>query len=349
MYSKQDNYDLFRQSVTKVFYEDKGSIISDGGLNSASLKGAEIKDKNKLIFKNETGILKYFKIPVKIEKGKSYLVSFEIKENIPKDSNSLLNNKIFIDFFAKGYDSAEQEFFLNPEDISADFKTIRKVILSGEAPADKEIYFRVFTHSDGEIEIQNLKLNEVSVYEYNNYQAVYDKGILILKNNDYLPRFYFTQKIRNISDIGEAYKILWETEAIWEKDRFDPKAETLVEKIDFHTLEFDAGNSQVEIQEYTNNRAKLNITTESDAFLVFSDTYYPGWKAYINGQQVKIYKANGIVKGIFIPQGKHIVEFTFLPNNFWIYFSVSITTFVSIIISMVIIRYKRRKNKDLKN
>ena len=278
MYFKPDNYDLFKQNITKVFYEDKESIISDFSLNTATLKDTVIKDKNSLVFKNETGVLRYFKIPAKIEKNKSYLVSFEIKENVPKNSRSILNNKIFVDFFAEGYDSAKQEFSLNPEDISADFKTIRKVILSGEAPADKEIYFRVFTHSDGEIEIRNLKLNEVSVYEYNNYQAVYSESILILKNNDYLPRFYFTQKIRNISDIGEAYKILWETEAIWEEDRFDPKVETLVEKMDFNTLEFDIGSSKVEIQEYKNNRAKLNITAESDAFLVFSDTYYPGGK-----------------------------------------------------------------------
>ena len=168
IYFKPDNYDVFKQNITKVFYKDNGSIINSVKFNSAILKSALIKDEDTIVLKSDSGNLKYFKIPAKIEENNSYLVSFEIKENIPKDSKSLLNNKIFVDFFAEGYDSAEQEFLLNPEDISADFKTIRKVILSGEAPADKEIYFRVFTHSDREIEIQNLKLNEVSVYEYNN-------------------------------------------------------------------------------------------------------------------------------------------------------------------------------------
>jgi len=347
MYFKPENYDEFLKNITKVFYKDNKSIVDDNSLNNAILQGIVIKDKSSFVFQNNTRSLKYFKIPVKIEKNKSYLISFEIKENIPKDSKSLIDNKIFGDFFAEGYDSAEQEFLLNPEDIGTDFKVIRKVILSGETPADKDTYFRIFTYSDGEIEIKNIKLNEVSVSEYNNYEAVYNEGILILKNNDYLPRFYFTEKVRDISDIDEAYKILWETGVIWEEGRFNPKTETLVERIDFNTVEFDTSNSKVEIQKYSNNKAKLNITAESDEFLVFSDTYYPGWKAYIDGQQVKIYKANGIVKGISIPEGKHIIEFDYLPNNFWIYFSISMTTFISVIISIFIISYKRRKNKDL--
>jgi len=345
MYFKPEDYDAFLNSITKVFYKENKVIVNYNNLNSTVLKGILIKDNNSFVFQNVTGILKCFKIPVKIEKNKSYLINFEIKENMLKDSKSLIDNNLFIDFFAEGYDSTEQQFLLNPEDIGTDFKVIRKVIFSGEVPTDKEIYFRIFTNSDGEIEIKNLKLCEVSVYEYNNYTAVYDKGILILKNNDYMPRFYFTEKTRNISDIDKAHEILWETGVILEEGRFDFKTETLVEGIDFNIVKFETGNSKVEIQEYTNNKAKLNITTESDEFLVFSDTYYPGWKAYIDGQQVKIYKTNGIVKGIFIPAGKHIVEFDYLPNNFWIYFSVSMATFISIIISIVIINYKRKKTK----
>jgi len=347
MYFKPDNYNEFLKNITKIFYEDKKSIINDYNLSSSILKGVSIKDKDGFIFQNDTNSLKSFKIPIKIEKNKSYLISFEIKENILEDSKSLIDDKIFVDFFAEDYDNAEQGFLLNPEDIGTDFKVVKKVIFSGEALIDRDDYFRIFTYSNGEIEIRNIELNDVSVSEYNNYEAVYNKDILILKNNDYLPRFYFTEKVKNVSDIYEAYKILWETDAIWERDRFDPKVETLVEGIDLDTVEFDTGNSKVEVQEYTNNRVKLNITAESDEFLVFSDTYYPGWKAYIDGKQVKVYKANDLVKGIFIPEGKHIIEFDYLPNNFWIYFSISITTFVSIIISMIIISYKRRRKKDL--
>jgi len=349
MYFKPENYDVFLKNITKVFYKDNKSIINDNSLHSAILKGVLNKDKNSFIFQNNDRSLKYFKIPVKIEKNKSYLISFEIKENIPKDSKSLIDDKMFVDFFAEGYDSAEQEFSLNPEDIGTDFKVIRKVIFSGGIPADKDIYFRIFTYSNGEIEIKNIELSEVSVSEYNNYEAVYNKDILILKNNDYLPRFYFTEKVKNISDIYEAYKILWESGVIWEEDRFDPKIETLVEKIDFNTVEFDISDSKIEIQEYTNNKAKLNITTKSDEFLIFSGTYYPGWRAYVDGQQVKIYKVNGLVMGIFIPEGEHIVEFNYLPDNFWIYFSVSIITFISIIISLFIISYRRKRRHKLRN
>ncbi len=348
MYFKPDNYDDFLKNITKVFYKDNKSIVNNNSLNNAILQGIVIKDESSFVFQNNTRGLKCFKIPVKIEKNKNYLISFEIRENIPKDGKSLIDDKIFIDFFTEDYGSAEQEFLLNPEDIGTDFKVIRKVIFSEEAPADKDIYFRIFTYSNGEIEIKNIKLNEVSVSGYNNYEAVYNEDILILRNDDYLPRFYFTEKVRDVSDINEAYEILRETGAIWEESRFNPKTETLVERVDFNTVEFDTSNSEVEIQEYSNNKVKLNITAESDEFLVFSDAYYPGWNAYIDGKQVKIYRANGMVKGIFIPEGKYIIEFDYLPKNFWIYFFISMTTFVSVIVSIFIISFKRIKKQRFK-
>lgn len=346
LYYKQEDYSEFKRKITKVLYEDIGTVINDNSMNNAILKNVQFKDKKSLLFKNDTNVLKYIKIPIEIDKNENYLVSLEIKENVQEGNKSLIDNNIFIDFLAEDYDSVEQEFFLNPEEISSDYKIIRKEIFSGDAPAGKEVYLRIFTYSDGEIEIRNIEVNKINIHEYNDYSIVYHKDILVLKNNDYLPRFYFSKKIRNVFGIEEASSILHETGGIWIDNRFDPKVETLVEKIDFSSKEFNIDNAQIEIQEYTNNRVKLNVSVESDSFLVFSDSYYPGWKAYINGQEVKIYKTNGIVKGIFIPEGKHIVEFNYLPINFWIYFSISVATFTSII-ALLILGKKRIKGVDL--
>jgi uncharacterized membrane protein YfhO len=53
-----------------------------------------------------------------------------------------------------------------------------------------------------------------------------------------------------------------------------------------------------------------------NAFLVLSDTYFPGWKAYVDGKEERIYRANYAFRAIPIRAGAHKVEFTYKPLSF---------------------------------
>ena len=77
--------------------------------------------------------------------------------------------------------------------------------------------------------------------------------------------------------------------------------------------------------------------------MVFSDTYYPGWKAYIDDSETKIYKTNVMLKGIYIPKGRHRIVFKYVPIYFWPTFIISLTGFVILILSIIILFVKRRK------
>jgi uncharacterized membrane protein YfhO len=45
--------------------------------------------------------------------------------------------------------------------------------------------------------------------------------------------------------------------------------------------------------------------------------YYPaGWKARIDGQPTRIYRADVILRGLIVPAGKHRVEMVFDPDTF---------------------------------
>ena len=64
--------------------------------------------------------------------------------------------------------------------------------------------------------------------------------------------------------------------------------------------------------------SKLIKTGNNDAsILVLTDIYYPGWKAFIDETETKIYRADGLVRAVFIPEGQHTIEFVYQPESYY--------------------------------
>ena len=53
------------------------------------------------------------------------------------------------------------------------------------------------------------------------------------------------------------------------------------------------------------------IETEngSTGFMVLTDSFYPTWKATIDGKGTKIYRTDYNFRGIIVPAGNHKIEF----------------------------------------
>jgi uncharacterized membrane protein YfhO len=60
----------------------------------------------------------------------------------------------------------------------------------------------------------------------------------------------------------------------------------------------------------------ITTQSESPAFLLLTDTNYPGWQATINDEPVAILQADGLFRGVFVPPGNHEVRFFFAPKSF---------------------------------
>ena len=81
-----------------------------------------------------------------------------------------------------------------------------------------------------------------------------------------------------------------------------------------------------------NENLKIQTKTNTDSFFVLADTYYPGWHAYIDGKETKIFRANLMFRGIVLPKGDHTVEFKYIPHSFYLGVAVSGMTLVGIAI-----------------
>ncbi|MGB8951809.1 MAG: YfhO family protein [Candidatus Aminicenantales bacterium] len=78
-------------------------------------------------------------------------------------------------------------------------------------------------------------------------------------------------------------------------------------------LKEGSGPGQVQILDYRNTYVKLGVQMAKSGWVVLSDSFYPGWKASLDGSPVSIYRANYVYRAVFVPAGQHTVTFNYLP------------------------------------
>ena len=77
--------------------------------------------------------------------------------------------------------------------------------------------------------------------------------------------------------------------------------------------------ARAEFTRYSIHDLELNTTTAGNNLLFFSETYYPvGWKAYVDGKEMPIYRANYLFRAVMVPAGVHKVAMKFEPKGFFI-------------------------------
>ena len=73
--------------------------------------------------------------------------------------------------------------------------------------------------------------------------------------------------------------------------------------------------SIVKITSYEPNQLSYDVETSKGGVIVFSEIYYPGWTATIDGQPAELGRVNYVLRALQMPAGKHKVELTFKPRS----------------------------------
>jgi hypothetical protein len=71
-----------------------------------------------------------------------------------------------------------------------------------------------------------------------------------------------------------------------------------------------------EMAGYEPNCVTIHVDTPADGFLFLSDSYYPGWKAWVDGAQTEIYRADYVFRAVYLTAGSHEVKFAYQPDSF---------------------------------
>ena len=183
--------------------------------------------------------------------------------------------------------------------------------------------------------------NPVPPAQFPNFIQLAIKGkSYIYKNNNSLPRAYFVNKV----ELKSGLEILNSMKA----NSFDPKNVAYLEDQKLNVEPIDS-TVYVNVTKYTDENLELNVNASGNNFLFIGNTFVKGWKAYVDGKQTKIYKANHGYLGIVVPKGKHKILVSYAPDSFYIskYIALILSSLVIIGLALSLF-FEFRKKKKIK-
>ena len=93
--------------------------------------------------------------------------------------------------------------------------------------------------------------------------------------------------------------------------------------------------STVQITGYEPNRLNYEVNRVKGGVLVFSEIYYPGWTATVDGEPVELGRVNYILRAMNIKPGKHQVELAFFPKTVKTTETIAYVAYVLLLLLMI--------------
>ncbi|MBP7216605.1 MAG: YfhO family protein [Candidatus Omnitrophica bacterium] len=180
------------------------------------------------------------------------------------------------------------------------------------------------------------------------YQEDLQGGIKVYENKNFIPRAFLVREVEAVDSSNDALKRLADPQ-------FKPLETAVIERSDsfFHGLkkefasrdDYSRGGHNVSIAAYSANTISLVVDTSTDALLVLSEIFVPGWNAYVDGEKIRISRVNYLLRGIPLQAGRHSILVKYEPISFGIGVVVSAITLCGLLIVIFLNFRKERYEK----
>jgi len=164
-------------------------------------------------------------------------------------------------------------------------------------------------------------------------EIAHSNAIALFENIFSSPRAWCVGTIHPVKSFDEAVRILWSPDA-----GIDLSREAVVEGGEACA---GASGGEARVVAYEPQRIKVWCKSSGKCFLVLAERYFPGWKAYMDGTQVPVYRTNGILRGVYVPPGEHMLKFIYAPRSFTLGAWISGCTFLALLIAAVVLGLRR--------
>lgn len=101
--------------------------------------------------------------------------------------------------------------------------------------------------------------------------------------------------------------------------------------------------STIRLTSYEPNQLVYETSSPQDGIVVFSEIYYPGWTATIDGKPADIARADYILRAMNVPAGKHTIEMRFDPQSLHITEGIAYGAMALLLVGVIILVWINRK------
>ena len=180
------------------------------------------------------------------------------------------------------------------------------------------------------LQLTNTKYT-ISRKRFNHPELILEKSILgenIYRLKTWLPRVFLIDTVVVSQEKLETLQLI-------KANNFNPGEKAVLTK-KLMKMQFNSEGSKVKIEHWEPEKTIISVDLPNDGLLAFSEGYYPpGWNAFIDGTETEIYQTNHFMQSIFVPAGKHKIEFIFVLPSFKQALFMSRTIFIAVLVVLL--------------
>ena len=172
-------------------------------------------------------------------------------------------------------------------------------------------------------------------------------NVSIFENLNMLPRALVVHRATVAKTEDELFDAL-------RSDAFDPATAVVLEKevpqevmalLDETPV---TDGSVATIREYEPHSVTIDAEMEHAGFLILPDTYYPGWKVFVDDEKKDLYAADYIARGVFVPEGPHVVRFVYDPLSFKLGLWLSLLTVATAAVAAIVDKSRSKRASGIR-
>ena len=229
--------------------------------------------------------------------------------------------------------------------------------------ADKELGYRVFNLSVSPFNDATTSMFHRSIGGYHGaklsrYQDIIDyylptelphEGILDMLNTKYIISSDGEVVLRE-SALGAAWfvdavlGVRGAAEEIQSLGLVDLASTAVVDERDLPNQTAFSTEGEIALVEYAPNRLKYHYTATEPVFAVFSEIFYDkGWSVTVDGEPADALRVDYILRGMELPAGEHIVEWSFRAPHWGFVNFVTVVCSLLLLAALALAVYKNKK------
>jgi hypothetical protein len=151
-------------------------------------------------------------------------------------------------------------------------------------------------------------------------------GNELYENLTVLPRYFLVNGVRQAS-MEEAQRLIG-------KGAVDLHRTALIDQaVPLQGTGAQGAKGDIRTVRYEPDSLELEVTAGGESFLVLSESFYPGWRAWVDDRTVEIYRTDVAFRGMVVPAGKHRVRMEFHPVIFFV--SLGLSMFSAVLVMVI--------------